>query len=211
VLIDAALVLVVISAQLIVVSPVPIVTKSVAFDIPISSFNPTLAFAASSNDYLVASRQNAPIQMESSFVSTRTKRGCLWYTGIVAVGVFGLAVLLVIVFVVGLVMASNALNPHSIVVSVHDQTYLEAVTTNHGEGFLDGYDWLEVYYVRDGWFWNERVQVYNFPHVSDSQINFNRSIDQNGQAQIQIKQRSYRSQDSIVLATFVQPESFPKW
>lgn len=148
--------------------------------------------------------------MESSFVPTRTKRGCLWYASVVAGGILGLAVLFVVLFAVGLIMASNALNSHSIVVSVHDQTYLEAVTTNHGEGFLDGYNWLEVYYVRDGWFWNERVQVYNFPHVSDSQINFNRSVDQNGQAQIQIKQRGYGSQDSIVLATFVQPASFPK-
>lgn len=146
--------------------------------------------------------------MESSFAPTPTKRGCLWYAGAVAVGAFGLIVLFIVLFVVMLIKGSDELGSHSIVVSPHDQTYLEAVTSNHGEGFLDGYNWLEVYYVRDGWFWNDRVRVYNFPHVSDSQIRFNRSIDQNGQVQIQIKQGGIN--DSIVLATFVPPASFPK-
>ncbi|MCR5886222.1 hypothetical protein LRS06_21210 [Hymenobacter sp. J193] len=146
--------------------------------------------------------------MKSSLVPTPAKRGCLWYAGAVAVGAFGLVVLLVVLFIVGLIKASNDLGSHSTVVSIHDQTYLEAVTTNHGEGFLDGYNWLEVYYVRDGWFWNDRVRVYNFPNVSDSEIGFNRSIDQNGQVQIQIKQGGIG--DSLVLATFVPPASFPK-
>ena len=146
--------------------------------------------------------------MESSLIPTPTKRGCLWYAGVVAVGIFGFIVLLVVLFVVALIRGSNELGSHSIVVSSHDQTYLEAVTTNHGEGFLDGYNWLEVYYVRDGWFWTDRVQVYNFPHVSDAQIRFNRSIDQNGQVQIQIKQGGIG--DSLVLATFEPPASFPK-
>lgn len=147
--------------------------------------------------------------MEPSYLSTRAKRGCLWYIAWVIAVVFGLLALLMLLFIFGLVKASNDIGQHSIVVSADEQTYLEAVTSNHGEGYLDGYDWLEVYYVHSGWFWNNRVRVYNIPNVSASQVNFRRSLDQNGQIQIQIKHKPIYA-DSVVLATFVPPASFPE-
>ena len=143
--------------------------------------------------------------MESSTVPTRAKRGCLWYVGVAVAGAFGLFVLAVAALIVD---AHNGNGQPSIVVSADDRTYLEAETTNHGEGFLDGYDWLEVYYVRRNRIWNERVRVYNIPHVSAFNVGFHRTLDSNGRLQIEIKARSIKG-DSTVVAMFVPPASFP--
>lgn len=143
--------------------------------------------------------------MEPSSVPARAKRGCLWYIGIVVAGIFALIVLLI----AGLILSvHNDHGQHATVVSATDQTYLETETTNHGEGFLDGYDWLDVYYVRRGWVWNKRVMVYNIPHASASYVGFRRRLDQNGQLQIEIKQGSTNG-DSVVVATFIPPATFP--
>jgi len=143
--------------------------------------------------------------MEASSASARAKRGCLWYVGIAVAGTFGLFLLAVAALIVDV---HNGNGQPSIVVSADNQTYLEAETTNHGEGFLDGYDWLEVYYVRRGWIWNERARVYNIPHVSAFNVGFHRALDLNGRLQIEIKARSIKG-DSTVVATFVPPTTFP--
>ncbi|RZK14496.1 MAG: hypothetical protein EOO56_24835 [Hymenobacter sp.] len=143
--------------------------------------------------------------MEPSSVPVRAKRGCLWYIGVAVAGTFALFVL----FIVGLILfVHNDLGQHSTVVSATDQTYLESETSNHGEGFLDGYDWLEVYYVRSGWVWNKRVMVCNIPHASASHVGFHRRLNQNGQLQIEIMQGGTNG-DSAVVATFVPPATFP--
>ncbi|MDO7873592.1 hypothetical protein Q5H93_02525 [Hymenobacter sp. ASUV-10] len=128
--------------------------------------------------------------MEAPPVSVRAKRGCLWYLGVAIAGAFGLLALLIAAYI----FSPDEPGQHSIVVSADDQTYLEAETTNHGEGFLDGYDWLEIYYVRRGWFGNKRVQVYNFPHQSSYGIGFRRRIDSNGLIRIEIKRPGNNAQ-----------------
>jgi len=118
------------------------------------------------------------------------------------------------VFLLGLFLVTfvvavhNDHGQHSTVVSADTQTYLDVETTNHGEGFLDGYDWAEIYYVRSGLVWNKRVMVYNIPHVSGSQVGFRRRLNQDGQLQIEIK-RGGIGGDSMVLETFVPPAYFP--
>ncbi|WP_133256885.1 hypothetical protein [Hymenobacter edaphi] len=145
--------------------------------------------------------------MASTVRPARPKRGFLWYIGVIAAGAFGLVVLF---FVTLVIYAVNGLSPRSFLVSDDENTYLEAVTSNHGEGFLDGYDWLKVYYVHDGWFWNERVLVRNIPHISASDIGFRRRWDRNGKFRIEVKKRS-ASQDSSVLFVFVPPSSFSEY
>jgi hypothetical protein len=96
----------------------------------------------------------------------------------------------------------------SILVSANDQTYLEAVTENHGEGFLDGYDWLAVYYIQvGGWFQDtRRVKVYDNPHDSASNVGFRRSLDHYGHPQIVVYH--YAMQDSTAAFVFTIPRSF---
>jgi len=135
------------------------------------------------------------------------KRGCLWYVGVAIAGIFGLLMLLVAAVVV---TVHNGNSRTSTVVSAAAQTSLEVETSNHGEGFLDGYDWLEVYYVRSGWIWNKRVRVYNIPHASASHTGFRRLLNDEGKLQIEIKVKyAGASGDSIVVATFIPPTSFP--
>jgi len=121
--------------------------------------------------------------MEASLIHARAKRGCLWYVGVVTASA---CVLLVLLVAATITTALNEPSQHSVVVSTDDNTFLEAETSNHGGGFLDGYDWLEIYYVRRDWFGNKRVRVYNFPGETASHVGFHRRVDLDGQVRIEV-------------------------
>lgn len=128
--------------------------------------------------------------MESSPVPAPAKRGCLWYFGAAVAGAFGLVVLLVMGLIVSLVYSPDGPSQNSILISHDNQTYLEAVTKQRGEGFLDPFTVLAVYYIRvGGWFRDtQRIQVYCGPHNSEaSNIGFRRRLDRYGQLQIEVK------------------------
>jgi hypothetical protein len=139
-----------------------------------------------------------------ALVSAPAKRGCLWYVGIAGAGAFALLVLLI----GALVFSPGTPSQTSIMISAADHTYLEAVTENHGEGFLDGYDWLAIYYVQiGGWFQDtRRVKVYDNPHDSASDVGFHRSIDRFGQPQIVVMHHA--KEDSTTAFVFTVPKDF---
>jgi hypothetical protein len=145
--------------------------------------------------------------MEVSPTPARAKRGCLWYVGVAVAGVFGLFVL----FVAALFFSPSMPSQPYILISAADQTYLEAVTENHGEGFLDGYNWLAIYYVHvGGWFQDtQRVQVYNNPHDTANDVKFQRSTDLHGHPQIVVTH--YTKQDSITAFVFTVPKDFDEF
>ncbi|HET9503338.1 MAG TPA: hypothetical protein VFO93_07345 [Hymenobacter sp.] len=143
--------------------------------------------------------------MEPLSTPVRAKRGCLWYAGVAIAGAIALFVLFIVILIVSL---HNSHGQYSTVVSVDDQTYLAVETSNHGEGFLDGYDWAEIYYVRNGWIWDKRVKVYEIPHVSGSQIGLRRRLNQSGQLEIEVR-KGGNGGDSTAVGNFVLPASFP--
>jgi hypothetical protein len=145
--------------------------------------------------------------MEASLTSARAKRGCLWYVSVAAAGAFGLFIL----FVAALFFSPDTPIQPYILVSDADQTYLEAVTENHGEGFLDGYDWLAIYYVHvGGWFREtQRILVYNNPHDTADKVSFQRSTDLHGQPQIVVRHGA--KQDSAIAFVFTIPNDFDEF
>lgn len=86
----------------------------------------------------------------------------------------------------------------AIVVSAAERTYVEAVTKQRAEGFLDPFSVLAVYYIRvGGWFQEtQRVQVLCGGHNSTNyDIGFRRRVGRDGQLQIEVKRR--RTYDEI--------------
>jgi hypothetical protein len=148
----------------------------------------------------------APV--ESSAVPSRPRRSYLWYFGIVVTGVLGLLLLFVAAATIAVL---NEPSENHILVSDADQTYLEAVTENHGEGFLDGYDWLAIYYVHvGGWFREtQRILVYNNPHDTADKVSFQRSTDLHGQPQIVVRRGA--KQDSAIAFVFTIPKDFDEF
>lgn len=115
---------------------------------------------------------------------------------------------MLVLLIGALVFSPGTPSQTSIMISAADHTYLEAVTENHGEGFLDGYDWLAIYYVQiGGWFQDtRRVKVYDNPHDSASDVGFHRSIDRFGQPQIVVMHHA--KEDSTTAFVFTVPKDF---
>lgn len=126
--------------------------------------------------------------MESTAASVQAKRGCLWYVGMAIVAVLGGLGLLI----AALIFAPDEPGSGAILVSGPEQTYVEAVTKQRAEGFLDPYTVLAVYYTRvGGWFHpTQRVQVWCGGHNTSSYgIGFRRRQGPQGQLQIEVKRR----------------------